>query len=114
MSKHKINPVEEYFKDRVNSDLKKNELFDADNEDIDIKTDLTESRIVLVNTLHETDLFLVQRGLKPVFQSYYEKHLRLLISLDRKSRGEFVEVNKNKEEKIGEQFQQLLNPQRRG
>lgn len=106
--KNKINPVEEYFKDRVNSDLKKNELFDADDEDIDIKTDLTEQRIVLVNTLHENDIFLQSKGLKPVFKTYYEKHLRLLISKERKSRGEFVEVNKNKKEEFNEQFNKFL------
>jgi len=96
----KENHIEEYFKDTGAEVLKKNELFDADDENIDIKTDLTEARIALVNTLHENDLFLVSRGLKPVFKSYYEKHLRLLISKDRKSRGEFVDVEKGKSDDV--------------
>jgi len=107
-SKLKINPIEEYFKDRGTAELKRDELFEADDENIDIKTDLTEQRIVLVNTLHENDLFLMDRGLKPVFKSYYEKHLRLLISKDRKSREEFVDVNKAKKDELPEQLGGLM------
>lgn len=104
----KINPIEEYHKDNLNKELKKDELFEAKDENVDIKTDLSEERIVLVNTLHENDLFLESRGLKPVFKSYYEKHLRLLISKDRKSRAEFVEVNKAKKDELPEQFNGLM------
>lgn len=105
--KFKINPIEEYYKDQGHQDLKKNELFEAEDEDIDLKTDLETNRIVLINTLHENDLFLMQRGLKPVFKSYYEKHMRLLISKERKSRSEFVEVRKS--EKPDNQLENLNN-----
>jgi|SRR6056297_522957 len=109
MVKFKVNPIEEYFKDRVSSDeLKRSDLFSADDDDIDLKTELSEKRIVLINTLHETDIFLLKRGLKPVFKSYYEKQLRLLISKDRQSRKEFVDVEKDKKEEIGEQFKNMM------
>lgn len=109
MVKFKVNPIEEYFKDRVSSDeLKRSDLFSADDDDIDLKTDLSEKRIVLINTLHETDIFLKKRGLQPIFQSYYEKQLRLLISKDRQSRKEFVDVEKDKKEEIGEQFKNMM------
>lgn len=94
----KINVIEEYFKDTGAHTLKKNELFDA-GDDIDIKTDLTHEQITLINTLHENDLFLAEKGLKPVFNSYYEKHMRLLISKERKSRGEFVDVERGRKER---------------
>lgn len=108
MSKMKINPIEEYFKDRGSAELKRDELFEADDENIDIKTDLSEERISFINTLYENDLFLINRGLKPVFKTYYEKHLRLLISKERKSRGEFVEVNKAKKDELPEQLGGLM------
>lgn len=108
MNKTKINPIEEYFKDTGSQILKKSEVFEADEDNIDIKTDLTEEQINIVNTLHENDLFLKSRGLKPVFKTYYEKHLRLLVSKNRKSREEFVEVNKNKKEEINEGLNNLL------
>ena len=75
MSKFKINPIEEYFKDRINSDeLKRSDLFSADDDDIDLKTDVSEKRLLLINVLHENDLFLISHGLKPVFKSYYENN----------------------------------------
>ncbi len=107
MAKHKINIVEEYFKDMGHSQLKKNELFDGNEEEIDIKTDLNEKKITLINTLHENDKFLQDRGLKPVFKSYYEKHMRLLISRDRKSRSEFVDVEKGRREENNELMNKL-------
>jgi len=110
--KIKINPIEEYFKDTGSQVLKKSEVFEADDENVDIKTDLTEQQIVLVNTLHENDLFLMERGLKPVFKSYYDKYLRLLVSKNRESRKEFVEVNKSKKEELPEQFNKMLGGMR--
>jgi len=113
MVKFKVNPIEEYFKDRVSSEeFKKSDLFNADDDDLDLKTDLTEKKIVLINTLYENDLFLIERGLKPVFKTYYEKQLRLLISKDRMSRKEFVEVEKDKKEEIEEKFKGLMGLQR--
>lgn len=107
MAKMKINQIEEYFKDSGASALKKNELFDGEESQIDIKTELSEQKIVLINTLHENDIFLESKGLKPLFKSYYEKHMRLLISKDRKSRGEFVEVEKGKREENNEIMNRL-------
>jgi hypothetical protein len=106
--KMKINPIEEYFKDTGSHELKKSEVFEATEDNTDIKTDLTEKQIVLVNTLHENDLFLVSRGLKPVFKSYYDKYLRLLISKNRESRKEFVEVNKAKKDEIPEHLTKMF------
>lgn len=104
----KKNPIEEYFKDGAKARNTHSELFDVSEKDIDTKTDLDINRIVLINTLHENDLFLMEKGLKPVFRSYYEKHLRLLISKDRKSRTEYVDVNKNKQEDIANSLGQSM------
>lgn len=91
------NPIEEYFADKESSKevLTSKELFRANKEDVDIKTDLTWKEIVLVNKLKYNDMILKQAGLNPVFSVFLDEYLRLKISLDRKSRGEFVSMNQH-------------------
>lgn len=94
----KINPVEEYFKETGNENKRFTEVFEVNESDVDIKTELDEEKITQITTLYETDLFLLETlGIKPIFYSYYQKYMRLLISKDRKSRSEYVEVNKSKD-----------------
>jgi len=97
MNDAKIDHIEEYlnkkddnFKIRLSR-----ELFTGSKEDIDLKTDLGIEEIQLVAALIYNDIFLKSRGLKPVFSDFYANYFRLKVSLDRKSRGEFVKVNTN-------------------
>jgi len=76
------------------------ELFDVNDDDLDFKTDLTEEKINHITSLFETDLFFIKIGLKPLFKSYYEKYMRLMVSRKRQGRTEFVDVNKNKREEL--------------
>lgn len=90
------NHIEEYFakvegsKEAFNS----RELFKAERENVDIKTDLSLQEIHLLNKLMFNDDFLINKGLKPAFQKFYYSYMRLKISLDRKSRQEFVGINR--------------------
>ena len=70
------------------------ELFKAE-KDVDLKTDLGAEEINHINTLMFNNVLLKSRGLKPVFEGFITKYMRLRFSLDRKSRGEFVNINKN-------------------
>src|SRR6056297_508662 len=93
----KENPIEEYFTkvEKDSKNIASKQLFSGDDEDIDFKTDLTESDIKNINTLHMNDNYLKNIGLNPVFKNYYTKFMRLVISKNRKSRQEFVNLNKN-------------------
>lgn len=93
---HKPNHVEEYFKDTIHEQKKYELLFNVskDNIDLDLKTEVSEQELRDIVTLKQNDDFLSKHGIKPVFDTYIEKFLRLKISLQRKSREEFVRVNR--------------------
>ena len=90
-----VNHIEEYLKQQEENPKVKSskELFTAKKEDIDLKTDLTIEEIHYINVLMVNDEFLKSKGLKPVFKIFYEEFMRLKVSLNRQSRGEFVRIN---------------------
>lgn len=90
------NHIEEYFADASQSKevLTSKELFRATPEDVDIKTDLSIQEIVLINKLKFNDILLKSAGLNPVYKEFVNNYLRLKISFERKSRGEFVDMNR--------------------
>lgn len=87
------NPFEEYFKEKVgeNNFL---ELFEANKQDVDLKTDLTIFEIIIINKLRVDNIFLDDKMKFPLFDDFLDNYLRLKISLDRKSRMEFVDINR--------------------
>lgn len=89
--------VEEYFAKNEGSKeaFHSRELLRADKDDTDLKTDLLIEEIKYINTLTYNDELLKSKGLKPAYKSYLDKYMRLKFSLDRKSRAEFVTVNKS-------------------
>jgi hypothetical protein len=93
------NHIEEYFAESTQSKevLTSKELFRANREDVDIKTDLSWQEIVLINKLIFNNALLKEAGLNPVYSDFIEEYLRLKISLDRKSRGEFVDMNRGQQ-----------------
>lgn len=97
--------IQEYFanKEGHKDAFLTKELFEATKEGVDIKTDLHLKEISLVNTLIYNDNLLKENGIKPIFEDFLYNYMRLKISLDRKSRGEFVAVNKqdNSDDIIG-------------
>lgn len=96
--KKTTNHIEEYL---INSDNNSNliskEIFKADSENIDLKTELIFKEVNLINRMVFNDSFLKSKGLRPVFKIFYHNYMRLKVSLDRKSRGEFVNINKSKD-----------------
>src|SRR6056297_2492394 len=89
--------IEQYFaniegsREAINS----RELFNASDDNIDLKTDLSDKEINLIATLKFNDEFLKSKGLSPLFNRYYRNYMRLKVSKDRKSREEFVKINKS-------------------
>lgn len=90
------NHIEEYFLE-VEKDSQaqaSKQIFSATDEDVAIKTEINQQEIVLINKLEMNNQFLESKGLKPVFRPFINNYMKLKISLDRKSRGEFVSINK--------------------
>lgn len=89
--------VAEYFED-VN-DIRKHthydELFNASRDNVDLQTQLSETELRAIATLQTNDKFLNKKGVRNVYENYLNSFMRLKISLDRQSRKEYVEVNKN-------------------
>lgn len=91
------NHIDEYFV-KIEGNEKmfhSRELFKASPEDVDIKTDLSLPEIVTINKINWDNEFLRKHGLEPVWTGFLNKYMRLKISLDRKSRKEFVDINKS-------------------
>lgn len=92
------NPIDQIMKTVRNDSMDKNKiLFEAGgekDEDTDLRSDLVYPEEVYVSTLLCNDVFLISKGLKPVYSGYLRELLRKRISLDRGSRSEFVNVNK--------------------
>lgn len=91
------NPIEEYFvKQEGSKDLiVSKEIFTANEDNVDVKTDLGLQEINMINTLLYNNDLLKSRGMKPVYKDYLKNYMRLKISLDRKSRGEYVDINRS-------------------
>lgn len=84
-------PIEEYLLN--NSENDGMPLFETNNKNTDLKTDLTLQELNIINRIHLNSKFLESKGLKPIFDKFVNKLLRLKVSQDRKSRSEYVTVN---------------------
>lgn len=71
------------------------DLFEAKEDNVDLRTDLTHQEIVLTNVLQLNGDFMKSKGMDGnIYQRFINGYKRLKVSLDRKSRGEFVDINK--------------------
>lgn len=71
------------------------DLFEAKEDNVDLRTDLSHPEIVLVNILQINAEFMNKKGLDGnIYQRFINGYKRLKVSLDRKSRAEFVDINK--------------------
>lgn len=98
VSEKLTNPIQEYFANQSENEkfLSSRELFRADN-DVDIKTEVELDEIQYITTLLYNNDLLKSKGLKPVYKDFLNNYLRLKISLKRKSRTEFVDMNKQQD-----------------
>ncbi len=95
------NPIEQFFRSEGSKISKFSELFKGNDDFIDQMSEVNANEIRMLVTLHETDRFLLDNGLRsPVYASYANKFLRLMVSKDRKSRAEYVDVHKAEEQRL--------------
>lgn len=87
------NHIAEYIKTNVGENNFK-ELFEGDVFNIDLRTDLTLKELILVNRIRITDIFLKENLGFSVYSQFITDYLKLKVSLDRKSRSEFVDINR--------------------
>lgn len=89
-------PIGSIFEDIKNTNDNSLELFAQG--DVTLRTDLLNKEVVLVNCIH-TDNELMKKSFKrfkiefDLFDEFLTSFKRHKVSLDRKSRGEFVNVN---------------------
>lgn len=102
-SKKKLgNPIEELYLNKNQDGQKVSisyELFNADEDNIDLRTEVNDKQIWALLTMKEDNRILQKHGLKPVYRRIIEKFSRLQVSRGRGGRKEFVEINK---ENLGE------------
>jgi hypothetical protein len=69
-------------------------LFEPSDDSMDLRTDLEEAQIIFLNTLKANDDFLEHSGLDRCHENIIQSIMRLYVSKDRKSRMEYVDVNR--------------------
>lgn len=105
------NHIDEYFTENERSKevITSKELFTAD-KDVDIKTDIKWEEIVIINKILFHNEHLRKQGLKPIYNNFLNNYMRLKISMDRKSRAEFVNMNRgNNTDEVIDKFSALSN-----
>lgn len=96
------NPIDEYIEHNVDKESTFKDLFESTDENVDMRTDLAHEEIILVNKIEIIDRFLKEKIGSPIYHTFLRRYMRLKFSLDRKSRAEFVDVNRK------ERFEQNL------
>ncbi len=94
-SKDMPDHIERFMSDNKASheERQSKEIFEAKDNNIDLKTHLRDEEISLINILKFNDAFLKSKGLKPVYRDFITQFMRLKVSKDRLSRQEFVRMN---------------------
>lgn len=87
-------PIEEYVKDNLGQESTFQDLFEATEENVDLRTEVTWPELVIVNKIKVVDDFIKEKLGESVYHNFINKYLRLRVSTDRKSRTEFVDINK--------------------
>lgn len=90
------NHIEEYFTniETNQANISSKELFNVDEDKLDFKTEVTDNELRIISNLYVMDNYLNSIGMPKIFEEYYIKFLRLVISKNRKSREEYININK--------------------
>jgi hypothetical protein len=90
------NHIYEYLErnEMNNQEKASKEIFNADENNIDLRTHLDDFEISKISSMKMIDKILKSRGLSTQFNKFYDPYLRLKVSKDRLSRSEFVSINK--------------------
>ena len=101
-----FNPLQEYVKGH-SWESTFQELFEAKEDNVDLRTDLMSEEIILINKIKMNNLFLLDKMKLDIYGEFLNSFMRLKFSLERKSRSEFVDVNRR--ERFDQDMQKLGN-----
>lgn len=87
-----VDPIDEIF-EKFKASKSDNSLELFAEGDVTLKTDLINKEMVLVNALHVENKLIKESLGFDVFGEFLSSFKRHKVSLDRKSRSEFVDVN---------------------
>lgn len=108
----KLPPViEEYFnKNDFRKHTHYDELFNAQKDNIDLQSQVSERELRAIAVLRTNDKYLNEKiKISEIYEIYIQNFLRLKVSLERQSRKEYVEVNKNDQTENQLRLMQGLN-----
>lgn len=95
MSKKLKNPIEQFIADKDGTVDKHSPLFKGNEEFIAQMTELDTHHVIGINKAMEFDKYLRAHGMRnTIFTDYCKRFMVLMVSHDRKSRREYVEVHK--------------------
>lgn len=87
------NHIEEYLKESVGENAFR-DLFEATDENVDLRSELDEKELDCVNKIYINNLFLKEKIGSDIYKQFLIKYMRLKVSFNRGSRGEFVDINR--------------------
>jgi hypothetical protein len=103
------NHIQEYLIDTANGNVTASKELFSD-EKIKVKSEASGEEITLLAKLHYNDLTLKDAGLDTLYDGFIQELLTLRVSKERKSRGEFVNINtQDNTDKDVEKFSQFTN-----
>lgn len=96
------NHIEEYLKESVGENAFR-DLFEAEEDNVDLRTELNENEVDCVNKIFINNEFLYNKLGFDIYKEFLNNYMRLKVSFNRGSRSEFVDINRR------ERFEQNLS-----
>lgn len=87
------NHIEEYLKESVGENAFR-DLFEAEDENVDLRTHLNSDELVIANKIFANNAFIFKKLGINVYGDFLINYLRYKISYERLSRTEFVDINR--------------------
>lgn len=87
------NHIEEYLKESVGENAFR-DLFEAEDENVDLRTHLNADELVIANKIYANNMYLLQKLGIDIYGDFLINYLRYKISYERLSRSEFVDINR--------------------
>lgn len=101
--------IEEYIKSNVGENAFR-DLFEATDDNVDLRTELNENEVDCVNKIFISNLYLMSKLKDSIYGDFLINYMRLKVSFERGSRLEFVDINRRErfEQQLGK-FSQFAN-----
>lgn len=92
-SKKLPNHIEEYLQSNTGDNAFR-DLFEGKPDNIDLRTEVNENEVTIINRIFISNEFLNENGVPDIYNKFLNNYMRLKVSFNRGSRQEFVDINK--------------------